>query len=139
MKKLALVTTVLIALCASPALAHTDGLSTPMEKAISRLPHDKAEEFRDSLQSAHEENKDLYEQMRQLHRQMHDIMTADTFDEDAFVSKGEELRQTHDKIAENLDAAFAYALSELSPAQRQMMARAFEHQRKAEHKAKKEE
>jgi len=139
MKRLALITTVLAVLhFPGAAFAQEDNLPrTYMEKAISTLPHDKAEEFRDTLQSAHEENDKLYEQAGQLHTQMHGILAADNFDKDAFIAKSQELRRVHDKIRTNLDEAFADAVSDLSTSQRHTLLAAMEHQGHKVHKAMK--
>lgn len=141
MKRLTLITAMLVVLhFPVPAFAHDEDSLPPtlMEKAISKLPHDKAEGFRDELQSAHEENENLYEQARQLHVQLHDILAADSFDRGAFNAKSQELRQLHDKIRTNLDEAFADAVSELSTSDRQTLLAALEHQEHKVHKAMKE-
>ncbi len=138
MKKLILITAMLGVLHL-PTLAFAndgDGLPpTLMEKAISKLPSDKAEQFRDALQSAHEENAPLYDQAKQLHTQIHDILAADNFDRDAFNAKNQELRQVHDKIRTNLDDAFGAAVSDLSTSERQTLLTALEHQEHKVHKA----
>lgn len=127
MKKFISVAAVLMALQA-PALvlAHEDGPPPMMEKAISKLPPREAEDFRDTMRQAHEDNKDLYEQAKQLHWDMHNILIARDFDKDAFISKSNELRQVHEKIGMNMDQAFAEAVNDLSPRDRMQLAHAME-------------
>jgi len=109
------------------ALAGSDMQSSSIEKAISKLPKQEAQEFRDTIQQAHEQNKPLYEQAQALHKDMHDIMNASgDFDEDAFVAKSSELRQVHDKIGKNLDVAFASAVAKLSEKERKMLSHTME-------------
>src|ERR1700677_1729174 len=130
MKRFALLATAFIVmqLPAYTLAADNSPPNTPMEKAISALPHDKAETFRDSLQSAHEENEGLYKQEQQLRSQIHDILAADDFNKDAFNTKSQELRQLHDKIRTNLDEAFGDAVSNLSAAERKTLVASLEKQ-----------
>jgi len=138
MKKLLSVTTILCAISFPMAASANTAANVPssyVEQAISRLPADKAEEFRDRMQQAHEDNQDLYNQAHQLREDLHTILTADNFDKDAFIAKSEELRQVHNKIGANLDGAFAEGVADLTPDDRMKLARAMEHEKKA-HKAK---
>ncbi len=137
MRKFALVTVALIALQLPMSVLADDAPSSPMEQAISTLPQDKAQGFRDSLQSAHEENAPLYQKAQHLHAQLHDILAADNFDRNAFTAKNKELRKVHDKIHANLDDAFADGLSNLSTSDRQKLLAALEQQHTA-NKATKE-
>jgi len=137
MKKILVSTTALL-FCltfSTAAMANSDGASSYMEKAISKLPPDKAAEFHSAMKDAHEQNKELYEQMHALHQDLHNILTADTFDKDAFLAKSREMQQLHDKVAENLDMAFASAIEPLSPKDRNMLALAMtkqHHEKKAQ-------
>jgi len=138
MKKILTLTTMLCALNLLPAMAfaHGDENLPFLENAISSLPSDQAEDFRDTLQQAHEDNKDLYDQARDLRKEMHDILIADEFDKDAFLAKSAQLRKVHDTIGANLDDAFADASAELSVKDRQTLASAMEQEHKM-NKAKK--
>lgn len=140
MKKLVMITAALCVLnFPLVATANTDAPSAYLEQALSKLPQEKAENFRDSMQQAHEENKDLYDQVQQLHEDMHKIMTADKFDEVEFASKSKELRQLHEKIAANLDEGFVHAIADLSPGERKKLARALEHTHQEKQAMKKAE
>ncbi len=133
MKALLSITALLFALTFSvAATANSRESHSYMEKAISRLPHDKAEAFHAVMRQAHEQNKDLYDQMHGLHQDLHNILTADTFDRDAFVAKSNEIRELHDKAAANLDAAFASAVAQLSQKERKTVALAMTKEHKAE-------
>src|SRR5579884_2627059 len=127
MKKLITITALFCAFSLpSAALAHGSMQSGYLEQALSTLPQEKAEDFRDAMQQAHEENKELYGQAHQLRQDMRRILTAPDFDADAFTAKSEELRQVHDQITENLDDAFAQAAEDLSPRERMKLADALE-------------
>lgn len=93
-----------------------------LEQALSGLPQDKAQNFEDTMQQAHDANKDLYSQSHKLHEDMHNLLTADKFDQKAFDAKSKELRQVKEKIEKNLDDAFAKAASKLSQSDRQQLA-----------------
>ena len=107
--------------------------SSPIEKAISKLPKDKADNFRATMKQAHKDNQDDYAKIHQAHHDLHEILTADTFDQDGFIEKSRELRKLHDEVSTNLDAAFASAISKLSTSERLTLAKAMEqgHSKKA--------
>src|SRR5262249_13837015 len=88
MKKI-LAITALVAGLSLPgiALANTGAPSPYLEQALSSLPKEKAENFRDAMQQAHDENKDLYGQVHQVREDMHQLLTSDTFDQNAFTAK----------------------------------------------------
>ena len=135
MKKLLSATALVLALTfTGTALAHSsDAADSYMEKAIAKLPPQKAQEFREAMNDAHEQNRDLYEQIHQLHVQLHDILVADKFDAEAFTAKSAELRELHEKMGTNLDKSFASSAAGLTPNERAMLAKAMDSKDAAEH------
>jgi len=119
-------------------MADPTGAPSYMEKAINKLPPDKAAAFHATMQEAHDNNKDLYDQMHGLHQNLHNILIASTFDKDAFIAKSREMQKLHDEVADNLDVGFASALEPLSQKERRMLAHAMTKQHAAE-KVKKTE
>jgi hypothetical protein len=84
------------------------------------------------MKEAHEQNKGLYEQMHGLHKDLHKILNANTFDKDAFIAKSKEMQQLHDKVADKLDTAFASAIEPLSQKERHMLSVAMAKEHEAE-------
>lgn len=113
------------------ALAHTDWYGKEgqdekpsyMENALSKLPTQKAADFRNTMVESDEENKDAQEQIYRLHSDLHAILTAPVFDKKAFLAKRADLQKLHGKIEENKAEAFAAAASELSQTERTTLAR----------------
>jgi len=106
-----------------------DEKPTYMEHALSRLPADKAADFRDTMKGAHEDNRILEEQLHRLHGDLHAILTAPDFDENAFRTKRREIQQLHAKMENNRTEAFSVAVSELSQNERVTLTRALDHAR----------
>ncbi len=97
-----------------------------IDSGLTALSRKDANNFRDTIGQAHEKNKDLYEQIHQVHEDLHGILTADSFDEDAFLEKSAELRKLHVQIGTNIDEAFANAISNLSDKERMRFADALQ-------------
>jgi len=104
-----------------------DGPPPPFEAGLSKLPQKDADAFRATMKASHEKDKALFEQMHKLHDELHDIMTAETFDKGAFIAKSKELNVLHDKMHAHMTEAFATALSQLSQDERKTMADAMKH------------
>ncbi len=93
-----------------------------MEEAISKLPPQKAEAFRNTLKQAHEKGKESREQSKKLHEELRAIMTAEKFDKSAYLAKTEELRVLREKKYKAKSAALATALSALTQEERTTIA-----------------
>lgn len=104
-----------------------------MEKAICKLPKDDAAQFRDAMKLARENNKDASVQIENLHGDLHAILTAKTFDMDAFIAKRKDLQQVHDKMEMNMTVAFASAVNGLSQEERVTLTRALDHEHASKH------
>ena len=104
-----------------------------MEKAICKLPKEDAAQFRDTMKEARENNKDLQEQIGKLHGDLHDILTAETFDKAAFLAKRKDLQQLHDKMETNMTEAFASAVGDLTQDERVTLTRSMDRSRAKHH------
>jgi uncharacterized membrane protein len=98
-----------------------------MENALSKLPPQKASDFRDTMKESDEENKNSQEQVYRLHNDLHAILTAPVFDRNAFLAKRADLQKLHEKMEENRADAFAAAVSDLSQAERVTLTRDLHH------------
>ncbi len=136
MKKLLMITAMALALSA-PAYAQSapdngNGQQTQSQDARPQDMHHH-DHFADlspqgqqimktTMHKAHEGNKALWEQGKKLHEQLHAILTADTFDQKAFVAKQAELAKLHARMHASMTQSFAAALAQLSPEDRNAIA-----------------
>ena len=95
-----------------------------LEKTINKLPKSDGDKFRETMKEAHERNVALAQQIHSLHDDLDNIMAAKTFHEDAFRSKSAKLREVYENMRANTDDAFASASAELTPEERQTLAKA---------------
>lgn len=93
-----------------------------MQGALSKLPQDKADAFRNTLKQAREKNTETHDQMKKLHDQLYTIMTAPTFDKKAYIAKNGEIQALQEKMQKSRNAAFANALSSLTQEERTSVA-----------------
>ena len=96
-----------------------------MQGALSKLPQDKAEAFRNTLKQAREKNTATHEQMKKLHDQLYTIMAAPTFDKKAYLAKNAEIQGLKEKMQKTRSAAFAMALGNLTQEERTSVADSF--------------
>ena len=143
MKTLLSTTALLLTLgFSSAALAHSewygkegqDGSASYMEGAIHKLPKDDAAQFRDTMKAARDSNKPLQDQIEKLHGELHDILTAPTFDKTEFLARRNEIQQLHGQMETNMVMAFASAVSELSQEERVTLTRALHREHTKHHK-----
>lgn len=104
-----------------------------MERALAKLPAEKADDFRTAMQGANDENHALAEQLARLHGDLHELLTAPTFDRQAFLAKRAQIRQVRDQIAANRAEAFATAVSGLSQEERVTLTRSLHQEKTRKH------
>ena len=63
-----------------------------LEEALAKLPEKDAAAFRETIKSAHEQEKASYEQTKKLHEELHAIVIAEKFDKAAYLAKSEEIQ-----------------------------------------------
>jgi len=97
MRKLLTTTALVLSLAsAGVASANTDGHKGHhdgppfMQEALAKLPADKAAAFRDTMKQSREQNKGSFEQLHKLHKEMQAILTASSFDKNAYLAKSAE-------------------------------------------------
>ncbi len=99
-----------------------EGAMPHFEQALSKLPEAKAETFRASLKQAHDQHAPIYEQTHKLHDELKTILTAPTFDKDAFIAKHKQLQGLYDQMRAHMTEAFADAAAKLSLEERKTLA-----------------
>ena len=90
------------------------------KEALEKLPKQDAAKFRESIKKGHEKNKALFEQVRSLHKELHEIMIAESFDKAAFISKSNSVQKLEEKIHARWTENFANAFAQLSQADRKI-------------------
>lgn len=95
-----------------------EGVPPYLEKALAKLPVDDADQFRDTMQQAHEKNRVLTEQIHSMHDVLDAILLAEPFDIEAFRATSAKLRDVYEKMRANMDDAFASAIAELTQKER---------------------
>ena len=101
-------------------------ITTGIVEASYSLPKHVGGHIRHSMKKVDEENAQLKQQMDVDHAELYAIVTAPTFDRDAFVQKTADLRVLQDEAKQNRDEAFADAIGHLSPENRRTLASALE-------------
>jgi Spy/CpxP family protein refolding chaperone len=86
-----------------------------------------------AMQKLHETNKPLREELHQLHGQMHDVMQADPFDQQAFLSLTDKIDAKRGAMKRNREQAFASIAGQFPPQQRKHLAHIFLKRHKHHH------
>ena len=60
----------------------------------AQLPEAKKKLLHDAMKTFFEKDKPLFEQMHALHKKLHDVLVADAFDKDAYLSLKAEIEKT---------------------------------------------
>jgi uncharacterized membrane protein len=123
----------------APAFAHStssgdmvNGVPSYLDTALKKLPKQDADQFRATMKKAHEDNMAIADQVHSLHDELDTILSADTFDKEAFRTKSAQLRDVYAKMRTNSDDAFANAAAALPKDERQALvaALAYPHDKK---------
>ena len=81
------------------------------------------------MKDVRENNKELQVQIEGLHGDIHAILTATTFDKDAFLAKRRSLQQVHDQMETNMTVAFTSAVDGLTQEELVTLTRSLHHGR----------
>lgn len=92
-------------------------------QAPMQLSEEKAKLVHETMSKMHEDNKDSFEKMGALHKEMREIMKAPTFDKEAYLEKSAEIQSVHAKIAEARAKAVAEVAGKLTPEERESIER----------------
>lgn len=92
-----------------------------------KLPEEKKQLLHQTMKTAFEKNKGLFEQMHKLHEKMRDVLKAPTFNAQAFEATSAQIEKLHDRIHKVRTDAFASIAGQFTPEERVMIARHFAH------------
>lgn len=130
MKKLLTASALALALAAPFALSAADGAKSEqktgrMERALEKLPKEKAAAFKEALKASREASEPKREAMRKLRDELDAIVAAPTFDKAAFLAKHKEINAVKTELAQAREEAMANALSKLTQAERKAVQEGF--------------
>jgi len=98
-----------------------------MGNALSKLQPANAAMVRDTMQKSHEKDKPLMDKAQALHKERQTIISADKFDEKAFLANGASIRQLDDQMRTSDEQAFAGVLAKLPASERKILAENMNH------------
>jgi len=88
-----------------------------------RLPEDKMQILHQAMKASFEKDKGLHQQEHKLHKELRDVIKADSFDEKAFLSLNAKLESIHDQIHKDQLQAFASVAGQFTPEEREAVVR----------------
>ncbi len=127
MKKLLALTALGMVLAASPVMARDAQQGKPggrFEEALAKLPADKAELVRKSMEQGREEGQAEREKLKKLFTEQKAIMTAPKFDKAAYVAKSKEINAAFATVQAKRTERIADVASQLTQEERQVLAEA---------------
>ncbi|BAW80971.1 hypothetical protein TAO_1601 [Candidatus Nitrosoglobus terrae] len=111
-----------------------------MEQALSQIPQDKATLVRNWMQQMKQERKAAHQQLKELHKQVKTIASAETFDKGAFLAKMTQIRQIKSQRAEKYALTAADLGEKLTAQERNTLLKAFKgHDGHGHHNEKQED
>jgi len=96
-----------------------------MEATLAKLPKEKADLVRASMEKQREAGKDRREKVRTLFKEAQDIMTADKFDKQAYLAKMKEINDLQTASHQARAESIADVASQLNADERRIMADTF--------------
>jgi Spy/CpxP family protein refolding chaperone len=88
-----------------------------------QLPEAKRQLLHETMKTAFEKNKGLFDRMHKLHEKLHDVLKADAFDAHAFKETSAQIEKTRDRIHAIRMDAFASIAAQFTPEEREMLVR----------------
>lgn len=104
-----------------------------VEETLAKLPEDKATLFRDTMKGVKEQNKVKWEQLRTLREEKKAIVSAPTFDKDAYLAKTKEIQGIMGEMFTARNAAIADVLSQLTAEERATVVESISHRHHHKH------
>ena len=98
------------------------GDKTPKHALLSQLPTDKAALFRQTMKEAREKTAENREQMKNLKKELCDVLTAPTFDEAMFLEKMNILQILRQKERQTVVEGFAQVAQQFTQEERGILA-----------------
>lgn len=106
---------------ADMAPAAATGPMVGMMAQQKALPEDKAKMLQDAIAKVHEANKPLFEKVGALHKELNEILTAESFDKDAYIAKQAEIHEAMGKIGQARAEALADVAAKFTPEERAVL------------------
>ena len=88
----------------------------------SKLPEQKRTLLKNAMMDAHKQNEPLHEESKKLHKELDALLTAPSFDKDAYLAKEAQLSDIHTKIKTNMQNAFVSVAGQFTPEERKTLA-----------------
>jgi Spy/CpxP family protein refolding chaperone len=104
-----------------------NGYSHGGEHPMSMLSDDQRQLLHNTMKKVFEQDKGVIEQMHKLHKDMHQVLAADTFDSRKFVAISAQMSKLRDKIHQDRVEAFASIAGRFTPQEREMIAKFHRH------------
>lgn len=98
------------------------GDRSPKHDHLSQLPADKAVLFRQTMKEAREKTAENREQMKNLKKELRDVLTAPTFDEAMFLEKMNILQILRQKERQTVVEGFAQVAQQFTQEERKILA-----------------
>ena len=115
---------VVISLCslgyAFEGKGHDDGAAK--HELLSQLPADKAALFHQTMKEARGKTAENREQMKNLKKELRDVLTAPTFDEALFLEKMNTLQTLRQKERQTMVEGFAQVAQQFTQEERKILA-----------------
>lgn len=110
-----------------------------MERTLEKLPDDKAALVRNFLQEMREGHKEKWQEMKQDREEMRALLTAETFDKEAFLRRAKETHKAKEKAKWQHHEKMAELASKLNAEERRILADAMSERMKHRHPREKGE
>jgi Spy/CpxP family protein refolding chaperone len=104
-----------------------DGGAHDGDRPHAALSDEKRQLLHETMKKVFEQDKAQIEQMHKLHKEMHDVLAAENFDQHKFMALGSQIGKIHDKIHRDRMQAFASIAGQFTPAEREMLVRMHHH------------
>lgn len=130
MKKMLLTAAAVLALSSGAAMAewkncpHHSDSEARIEEALSGLPEDKATLIKTTLSELREEGKSMWSSKKEKRQAMQNLLTAETFDKDAYMAKAKEIQESRASMFLSHQERIAELASQLNAEERAALAKA---------------
>ena len=91
------------------------------------LSDEKRKLLHDTMKKVFEQDKKQIEEMQALHKEMHNVLAAETFDAQKFTSLSAKIESLHEKIHKDRVRAFASIAGQFTPEERVMIVKMHRH------------
>jgi uncharacterized membrane protein len=115
---------VVISLCSMASAFEGKGRGdrAPKHELLSQLPADKALLFRQTMKETREKTAENREQIKNLKKEIRDVLTAPIFDEEMFLEKMNNLRMVRQKERQTMVEGFAQVAQQFTQEERKILA-----------------